>query len=58
MKRETVIGIVLLALFVLAMALGGEVAYWVMYMLGCWMVGWNIPAASAAIEKILFKEPV
>lgn len=55
MKRETIIGVVLLVLFVALVAVGGYVADRLVYMVGCFAIGWNIPDASAFINRKLFK---
>lgn len=55
MKRETIIGVVLLALFVALVAVGGYAADRLVYMVGCFAIGWNIPDASAFINRKFFK---
>jgi hypothetical protein len=46
MKPETYVGIVLLALFVAASVLAYEPFRQVVFMFGCFAVGWNIPNVS------------
>ena len=55
MKRETVIGLVLLTLFVAFAVVGGETAHWIIYMFGCFAVGWKIPDSAEFVDRILFR---
>lgn len=56
MSRKTVIGLILFSLFVVASIVGGEAFHQLMYMIGCFAVGWNIPYAADLVERTLFKE--
>lgn len=58
MKRETIIGLVLLALFVAFTILGGQIANAIVFMVGCFAVGWKIPDVATLINRKFFSKEV
>lgn len=55
MKPETYVGIALLALFALATVFAYPVMQQVVYVIGCFAVGWNIPNVSKFVVNYFRK---
>lgn len=54
--KEVVVAIVLLAIFCAFIIFGEMFAVWVVYMLGCWTFGSNVPDMSKYLINKFWKD--